>query len=74
MWKEMPKATKSGGGKLESLPDRGDRGIPAAGAYPPKASVDRKANCGQIDCPGMKGDMGIPGKPKPKAGKPPLSE
>lgn len=48
-------ASKSGGGKLQPLITKGDRGIPP-GSSVPKASVSRGGSV--IDAPGEKGDKG----------------
>ena len=50
--------TKSGGAKLESVANGGDKGIPKGGTYPGKASVGRTGN-GGIDAPGLKGNKGV---------------
>lgn len=56
-FKKMPLASKSGGGKLEPVATKGNKGIPSSGDKPAKSQLGKVK--GNIDSPSMKGDMGV---------------
>lgn len=57
-FKKMPLASKTGGGRVKPVQTEGNKGVPSGGTYPPKSQLGKTK--GNIDSPGMKGDMGIP--------------